>query len=206
MEIWERELAEIRASMAETMKGFAEIRKLQEENAKEFEKVWKLQEKNAKEFEKLGKFVKEVSKNVDGINSSNGKVAEDYFFNSLCATKTLGGVHFDMVKRHLSNSIPLEDGKTLDGEYDIALINKDSLGIVEVKYTVHKKDVENLVKKQVKNFKTLFPMYSKYKFYLGICGLSFNKQAEDAANKFGVGMLKLNGDAVEIRDKNLKVY
>jgi hypothetical protein len=49
-------------------------------------------------------------------------------------------------------------------------------------------------------------MYAKYKFYLGICGLSFNKQAEDAANKFGVGMLKLNGDAVEIRDKNLKVY
>jgi hypothetical protein len=199
MEIWEKELAEIRGimsenakKMAETMKGFAEIREMQKENAKE--------------FEKLGKFIKEVSKNVDGINNSNGKVAEDYFFNSLCATKSLGGVHFDMVKRHLRNSIPLEDGKTLDGEYDIALINKDSLGIVEVKYTVHKKDVENLVKKQVKHFKTLFPMYAKYKFYLGIGGLSFNKQAEDAANKFGVGMLKLNGDAVEIRDKNLKVY
>jgi hypothetical protein len=36
--------------------------------------------------------------------------------------------------------------------------------------------------------------------------MSFNKQAEDEAKKLGVGMLKLNGDAVEINDKNLKVY
>jgi hypothetical protein len=115
-------------------------------------------------------------------------------------------VHFDTVKRHLSNSIPLGDGKTLDGEYDIALINKDSLGIVEVKYTVEKEDVDNLVKKQVENFKLLFPMYARYKFYLGIGGMSFNKQAEDEAKKLGVGILKLNGDAVEINDKNLKVY
>jgi len=169
---------------------------LQKKNEKEFEK---LQKENAKGFE-------ELRKELGGIGRSNGKMAEDYFYNSLDAAKTLGGVHFDVVERHLKNSIPLEDGKTLDGEYDIALINKDSLGIVEVKYTVEKEDVENLVKKQVENFKLLFPMYAKYKFYLGIGGMSFNRQAEDAAKKLGVGILKLNGDAVEINDKNLKVY
>ena len=185
---------------------YEEIMALMAENAKGFAELWKLHEKSEKDFEELRKSMKEMSKELGGIGRSNGRVAEEYFFNSLDATKTLGGVHFDTVKRHLKNSIPLGDGKTLDGEYDITLINKDSLGIVEVKYTVEKEDVESLVKKQVENFKLLFPMYSDYKFYLGIGGLSFDKQAEDAANKLGVGILKLNGDAVEINDKNLKVY
>ena len=196
METFEEFMTAMKALREENEKGFTELRNLQKRN----------EEKRDKELAKLEKFIGEVSKNVDGIAKSNGKMAEDYFFNSLGEKKMLGGVHFDAVERNLKNSIPLGDGKTLDGEYDIALINKDCLGIVEVKYTVHKKDVEDLVKNQVKSFKRLFPMYAGYKFYLGIGGLSFNKQAEDAAKKLGVGMLKLKGDAVEIYDKNLKVY
>jgi hypothetical protein len=140
------------------------------------------------------------------MKKSSGEVAEEYFFNSLNATKTLGGVHFDSVKRNLKGTMSLENGKTLDGEYDIVLINKDSMGIVEVKFKVSRKDVENLAKKQVESFKRIFPNYSKYKFYLGIGSMSFNKQAEDEAKKLGVAIFKLNGDAVEIIDKNLKVY
>ena len=178
--------------MAKTMRGFAEIEKLQKENAKG--------------LAELKEYVYAVNSSIEGIKKNSGDVAEDYFFNSLNATKTLGGIHFDFVERNWKSSIPLGNGKTLNGEYDITLVNKDSLGIVEVKFTVHRKDVENLVEKQVENFKILFPMYANYKFYLGIGGLSFNKQAEDAAKKLGVGILKLNGDAVEINDKDLKVY
>jgi Holliday junction resolvase-like predicted endonuclease len=140
------------------------------------------------------------------MKKSSGEVAEEYFFNSLNATKTLGGVHFDSVEKNWKSSIPLENGKTLDGEYDIVLINKDSMGIVEVKFKVSRKDVENLAKKQVESFKRIFPNSAKYKFYLGIGSMSFNKQAEDEAKKLGIAIFKLNGDAVEIYDKNLKNY
>ena len=112
MEQWEKELAEIRAIMAETAKKSAETEKLTADNAKA---------------------IAELSKNIGGISRKNGKMAEEYFFNSLNQTKTLGGVHFDEVERNLKNRIPIGNGKTLDGEYDIALINKNSLGIVEVK-------------------------------------------------------------------------
>ena len=194
----------------ELMAGFAEIREQQKENAKGFARIEKMHEKNEREFEKQrkdnAKGFEELRKELSGIGRSNGKMAEDYFFNSLDATKTLGGVHFDFVERNWKSSIPLENGKTLDGEYDITLINKDYMGIVEVKFTDEKDDVENLVKKQVETFKRLFPIYANYKFYLAIGGMSINKQAEDEAKKLGVGMLKLNGDAVEINDKNLKVY
>ena len=196
METFEEFMAAMKALREENAKGFAELRELQKRNEEERKRN---EEKSEKEWA-------ELRKQLGGIGRRNGRMAEDYFYNSLEKTKTLGGVHFDVVERHLKNSIPLEDGKTLDGEYDIALINKDSLGIVEVKYTVEKEDVVNLVGEQVNKFKLLFPMYKKYRIYLGIGGLSFDSQAEDTAKKFGVGILKLNGDAVEIDDKNLKIY
>ncbi|MCL1946843.1 MAG: hypothetical protein FWF51_06810 [Chitinivibrionia bacterium] len=197
---------EFMAAMTENAKKMTELRELQEKTAKGLDKVEKMQEENAKGFAELRKSMKEMSKELGGIGRSNGEVAEEYFFNSLSATKTLGGVHFDSVEKNWKSSISLENGKTLDGEYDIVLINKDSMGIVEVKFKVHRKDVENLAKKQVESFKRIFPNYAKYKFYLGIGSMSFNKQAEDEAKKLGVAIFKLNGDAVEIIDKNLKVY
>ncbi|MCL1945637.1 MAG: hypothetical protein FWF51_00590 [Chitinivibrionia bacterium] len=206
-------VAAIKLSREESEKRCAEIEKMQKENAKELAEMReqqkenaKLQEETAKKLDKLGEYVYAVNTSVEGMKKSSGDVAEEYFFNSLEKTKTLGGVHFDSVERNWKSSISLENGKTLDGEYDIVLINKDSMGIVEVKFKVSRKDVENLAKKQVESFKRIFPNYSKYKFYLGIGSMSFNKQAEDEAKKLGVGIFKLNGDAVEIYDKNLKVY
>jgi hypothetical protein len=197
---------EFMAAMRENAKGFAELREQQKEGAKELAEMREQQKESTKKFEKLGEYVYAVNTSVEGMKKTSGDVAEDYFFNSLNATKTLGRVHFDSVERNWKSSIQFENGKTLDGEYDIVLINKDSMGIVEVKFTVHRKDVVNLVNKQVESFKCIFPRYANYKFYLGIGGMSFNKQAEDEAKKLGVGILKLNGDAVEINDKNLKVY
>ena len=171
METFEEFMTAMKALREENEKGFAEIREQQKTN----------EEKRNKELSELKEYVYAVNSSVEGMKKNSGDVAEDYFYNSLNVTKTLGKVHFDLVERNWKSSIPLENGKTLDGEYDIALINKDSLGIVEVKYTVEKEDVENLVKKQVENFKHLFPMYADYKFYLGIGSMSFNRQAKDEA-------------------------
>ena len=206
----EKKFAKLRELQEENARGFAELKELQKRNEEKSEKEWaelrKQQEENARGFAELKNYVYAVNSSVEGMKKNSGDVAEEYFFNSLNATKTLGGVHFDSVEKNWKSSIPLENGKTLDGEYDIVLINKDSMGIVEVKFSVHRKDVENLAKKQVETFKRIFSRYADYKFYLGIGGMSFNKQAEDEAKKLGVGIFKLNGDAVEIQDKNLKVY
>jgi hypothetical protein len=185
--------------MEEWRERLDRIEALVEENAK-------MQKKNEEGFAELREYVYAVNGSVERIKKSRGRVAEQYFYNSLNATKTLGGVHFDYLKKNLKSSIPLGDGQTLDGEYDILMINGNSVGIVEVKSSVYKKNIDNLVNNQLISFKKLFPMYANYNFYLGIGGMSFDKQAEDAAKKLGVCILKLNGDAVEIYDKNLKVY
>jgi len=41
---------------------------------------------------------------------------------------------------------------------------------------------------------------------LAVAGLNFDQQAEEAAQKHGVAILKIKGDVLEINDKKMKVY
>ena len=209
MEQWREELAEIRAIMKENAKGFAELKELQrkneEERKKNEEERKKNEEESAKKFAKLRKEIRNTSKNIGGISNRNSKMAEQFFYNSLKKTKTLGGVHFDYILRNLSNML-YKDEKTLKGEYDIVMTNEVASCIIEVKYTVELKDVKKLVDEQVNNFKVLFPEHTKPKVYLGIGGMAFDGNAEETAKEYGMAILKPNGNAVEVFDDNLKVY
>jgi len=197
MEQWEKELAEIRAIMADSAKGMAELRELQKENAKEFAEL-------KKEIKVMAKEVRRLNTTVCGVEKSNGMVAEESFYNSLSEKKTFGGIHFDDVKRNMYGDGSDDDNS--EGEYDIVMINGNSICIIEAKYKARVEDVFKLIKKQVKKFKKLFPQYGNYKYYLGIGGMSFTNGVERRAKELGVGILKLKGDVVEIHDENLKVY
>ena len=215
MEKWEKELEAIRAIMAEGAKEsnerIAELRELQEENAKGFAELRELQKENAKELVELKNDIKVMAKEVQrlnatvcGIEKSNGLVAEESFYNSLSEKKIFGGIHFDNIERNMYGDGFGDDNS--EGEYDIVMLNGNSICIIEAKYKARVEDVFKLVRKQVKKFKKLFPQYSNYKYYLGIGGMSFTSGVERRAKELGVGILKLKGDVVEIHDENLKVY
>ena len=158
-----------------------------------------------KTVDKMCNAVSGVKEELKGISDSNGMVAEDYFYASLDESKTLGGVHFDRMLRNVTNGIKF-DGKEINEEYDAVMYTDTSVCIVEVKYKVRKQDIRKLAMKRVQHFKMLFPMYANYKIYLAVGGMAFEKGAVDAAKELGMGVLQLNGDAVEIYDENLKVY
>jgi len=208
-------------TVAETSKAVFGVNKEREASLEKLEKavaettkaVFGVNKEREASLEKLEKAVAEttkavfgVDKKVNGIGDSNGMLAEDYFYESLNKTKTLGGLHFDIVSRNMKGALKLEDGTTLDEEYDTVMINDTAVCVVEVKYKVEKQDINRLAKKRVHNFKKLFPMYANYKIYLAFGGLTFQKGAVDVANELGLGVLRLNGDAVEIYDDNLKAY
>ena len=197
METWREELSEIRSIMAD---GARESEKSKKESDERLARI-------EKSIEKMSAEVRRLNNTVNGVSKSNGMMAEEFFYNSLKATKTFGGVHFDKVKKNLYGNASKEGGN-LEGEYDITMINGDSLCIVETKYRVRPDDVSDLVKRRLVKFRELLPKYADYKIYLGIGGMSFenDKMIEKKAKDFGVGILKLNGDVVEIYDKNLKVY
>ena len=162
--------------------------------------------KSRQEIEGLLQSLKETRKEVNGLGNSYGKHAESYFFESLKKSKQFGGIIYDFVDDDYKGSNKLPDGQVINGQFDIVMHNGDSLAIIEVKSKVQQNDVKDLVNRKINDFKKIFPQYANNKFFLGIAGFSFEKGAEDEALSSGVGILKLSGENVEIKDKHLIVY
>ena len=187
----------------ESDKWRVESEKLGADFDKRLEEAWKWLEDYKKENKEA---FAELRKNIFGISSSNGMVAEDYFYDSVDKTKVFGGNHFDLVRRNLNSKCKGEDGKECKMELDILLTNAIAVCMIEAKYRARKEDVSELAGDKVEKFRKLFPEYANHKLYLGLAAMSFEKGVEAEAKALGIGILKANGDAVEIDDANLKAY
>ena len=156
-----------------------------------------------KKIAETDRIVKELSKNVNGIANSNGEMAEEMIYNSLKRDKTFAGIKFYDIDRNIKLK---SKALKLDSEFDVVLENGDTVAIIETKYKVREKDVSELLNKKLNNFRKLFPMYANYKIMLGVGGMSFEKKAIIAANKKGIGIIKIVGDKVEYQTENVKIY
>lgn len=155
----------------------------------------KYQKETDRKLNKIGQIVGNISNN-------QGDVAEEFFFNTLKVNPHLGDIKFDDIE---SNSRKVRDG--IEDEFDILMTNGNSVGIVEVKYKVHKKDIDKLRDKKITNFKKLYPNYSNYKLYVGIAGFHINKEAEESAKESGFFVLKRYGNIVKFDNSDkVKVY
>ncbi|MDR2577915.1 MAG: hypothetical protein LBC70_03755 [Chitinispirillales bacterium] len=217
-------LDEIRALLAETAKYNAETARLYTEHAKWHAKEDKQRaERNVEEdrrrtesdrkhaeamvrADKLSAQINATRDVVNGISKSNNLVTENYFYESIYENNMFGGIHYDDIRTNMHSIKKMPDKTRLEGEYDLILINDTSICLIETKYRVRSKDIDNLVNKHVVNFKILFPDFADYNYYLGIAGWSFDEDSEAKARSLGIGILKLKGDAVVINDDNLKVF
>ena len=121
-----------------------------------------------------------------------GEITEEFFFNSLKATQTLGGIQYDFIDKNLTRSM----GK-LEDEFDIVMVNGKDVAIIEVKYKAHEADLTKLLTKKYENFKTLFPMYKDYRHHLVLATFSiYDDLKQDALSK-GVTVLQRKGDIFE---------
>jgi len=222
--------------MAENMKGFAELRESQkktdeqiketgEQMKKTDEKLDKVGERIDKlnatvtgnldkvgeridkvnkivtgNLDKVGERIDKVNKIVNGISDNSGFHAEQYFQEALAKNKTFGGEKYDKLVKNLSFQ-----GKE-SCEFDIFLVNGQSVAIIEAKNRIHPAAVEDVAVRKVAQFRKYFPEYKDYKLRLGIAGFSFDNYVMEEARKYGVGIIRQVGDAIELDDKNLKVY
>jgi hypothetical protein len=123
--------------------------------------------------------------------------AEEYFLSSLKKKLTFAGIHFDGVGDNFGGKLKLPDGSFVQDQFDIVLINDDAVAIIEVKYRARKEDVDTLVNKKVKNFRTIYPYYNGHRIYLGFGAMTFEKDVVENAKKHGVGILRQVGETVE---------
>ena len=158
------------------------------------------QKETAKQMAETDRKLDKVAKLVGNISNNQGDVTEEFFFNSLKVNPHLGDIKFDDI---LSNLRKAKGG--IEDEFDILMTNGDSIGLVEVKYKVHKRDIDKLKNKKIINFRKLFPIYKNYKLYVGIAGFHINDEAEESAKDNGFFVLKRYGDIVKFLTSRQKI-
>jgi len=192
----------------ELMSLFAEIGKKIEQSRAEHDKraaehdkeMAQLREQQKKTDERLTKKLDRLNEIVNGVSNNIGNHAEQYFQDVFSRKKELGGEKYDKLIRNLK----AESKESC--EFDIFLVNGRSVAIIEVKNRIHPNFVETIATDKVSQFRKYFPEYKNYKLYLGIAGFSFDDSVAEEAKKYGIGIIRQVGDAVEIDDKNLKAY
>ena len=143
--------------------------------------------------------IEKLKETIGGMANNQGAFAEEYFFNSFeNGKKNFFGERFDDVKKNLK-------GTETNDEYDIVMLNGNSLGIIEVKYKAHENDIPSVLKK-AGTFRANFPKYKDFKIYLGLASMSFYPELEQECIKEGIAVIKQVGDKIVINDSNLKVF
>jgi multidrug efflux pump subunit AcrA (membrane-fusion protein) len=197
------ELRELVASLAVTQASTAQkLDQLAEAQARTDAQLAKTDEQLAKTDAQLAKTDAQLAKTdakldklaemYGGVGNNQGKVAEEFYFNSLKFKPELNGIKFDFIEKNVTRS-----KGNLEEEYDLLLVNGEELYIVEVKYRLHPKDIERLVGRKVKHFMRLFPEYRNYRIHLALATFSVEDDVKQMALELGITLLQRRGQLIE---------
>jgi len=191
----DQELKDLVASLAVAQ---AKTDKQLNKTDKELNKLKEAQLKTDEQLNKTDKKLDKIASLVGSISNNQGDVTEEYFINSLEEYLRIGTIDFDYV---IPNFIAKKGHNKLV-EYDILLVNGESIAIVEVKYKAHIKDLEKLPQKieQLKNL----PQYKNYKVYAGIATFYATNNLITKAKEMGYFILQRKGDVIITHSNHLK--
>jgi hypothetical protein len=172
--------------------------KFEKEKA-EWEAEWRTKFDESKaEFDRRAK---KLDEQIGGISNNNGFIAEEYFFNSIKKKKqNFFGENFDRIEKNVKPPVA-----KIKDEYDIVLVNGQSVAIVEVKYKAHQNDVPSILRK-AETFRINFPNYASHKIYIGLATMAFYSDLEKECIEQGIAVIKQVGENVIINDANLKIF
>jgi uncharacterized coiled-coil protein SlyX len=200
--------ADVWAMIAENNKQFAETDKnmdrMSERVDRMAERVDKMAErvdKMAERVDKMAEKVDSVTEQIGGISDNMGHHAEQFFQDVFKRKLEFGMVKYDEMISNIAYK-----GKKGEIEFDIALLNGNSITLIEVKNRIHPNFVKILAEERIEKFRKFFPEFSDYSAYLGIAGFSFSDEVLDQASRYGIGIIKQVGEGVEITAKNLRAY
>jgi len=195
----DQELKDLVASFAEDRK---ELKLLIDQMAREAEVRAEARQKEAvARQEENDRLIKELARQMGGINENLGHHAEQFFQNVFKEKLEFGRIKYDEMIPNLTYK-----GKKDEIEFDIALVNGDSIALIEVKNRIHPDFVIKLAEERVEKFREFFHEFDNYDVYLGIAGFSFSDEVLDRASTYGIGIVRQVGEGVEIEANNLKVY
>ncbi len=149
-------------------------------------------------FKTVDEILDRVDEQLGGISNNQGDVAEEYFVNSLGESLAVAGMHFDTLLKNVGMQ-----QKGIRDEFDILLVNGESVALIEVKYKVHPNILDRLPQK-IAHLKQM-PQYKNYKVYAGIAGFYIPDSVIEEASKRGYFVLQRKGDIIETYADDLRV-
>jgi hypothetical protein len=194
----DQELKDLVASLA------VENRKtelMMQETDRQMRETDRIVKENAIQIKELRESLKEIGVQIGGISSNIGHHAEQFFQDVFKKRLEFGRVKYDEMIPNLTYK-----DKGVEIEFDVVLLNGNSIALIEVKNRIHPSFVKSLAEERIEKFREFFPRYSNYRAYLGIAGFSFSDEVLDQASRYGVGIIKQVGEGVEIEANNLKAY
>ena len=182
---------------------YKQILALTRANSKAIEQLAKSSEANKKAIEELTESSKAAQVRWDkfmerygGYVDNDSRGTDIFFIEGLWQKDLLvGDIKFDDL---VPNSQRRDEDKVVAIELDGLLINGTTVGMLEVKSTLHFKDVERVRDKRVGRFRDYYPEYSDKKLAVILAGKLINPDAAELARELGYILLKPNNQGISV--------
>jgi hypothetical protein len=185
----DKELQELLKSLIEAQKKTdAQLAKTDAQLAKTDAQLAKTDAQLAKTDAKLDR----LAEMYGGVSNNQGLAAEDFFYNSLKVEPVLKGISFDMIMKNTTRKVG-----DIEEEYDIILVNGSVIFLIEVKYRLHRNDIERFLNRKLPRFSILFPEYKDKSIHIAFASFAIQEDAFQLANEKGVTLLQRRGEVFE---------
>ena len=182
---------------------YKQILALTRANSKAIEQLAKSSEANKKAIEELTESFKASKAHWDrfmerygGYVDNDSRNTEIFFIEGLWQLDLLvGDIKFDDL---VPNSQRRDEDKVVAIELDGLLINGTTVGMLEVKTTLHFKDVERVRDKRVDRFREFYTEHSDKKLAVILAGKLINPDAAELARELGYILLKPNNQGISV--------
>lgn len=192
MDEWQQKFNDYFTGLQENGKQLKELREQQKENGKQLIELREQQKETRQQLKEASELQKRTARTLSNLGLNIGDVAEDYFIGALKSRTELASMRYDNVKTNE------EKGNGKRGEYDILLLNHETVIVVEVKHKLWKWHVDDFHNRRLSGFKELFPEYTDRMLFGALAGLTVHKEARARAVELGYLVLTQSGQQVKV--------
>jgi Holliday junction resolvase-like predicted endonuclease len=164
----------------------------------------RLEEQVAKTDAQLAKTdaqLKKLSEMIGGIVNNQGQVAEEFFYQSLGDQLQVANIKFDVIYRNLSGRV-----NGLQDEFDLILVNGDTLAMFEVKTKAHLNLIDTMLQRKIPNLRKVLPHFKNYKVYAGIASLVTYDELIEQTKNHGLFLLTQQGTHLEVVNETVTYF
>ena len=185
------------------MTTYKQILALTKANSQAIDRLAKSSEANKKAIEQLTEKFKASEARWDrfmerygGYVDNESRSTEIFFIDGLWQQDlVVGDIKFDDL---VPNSQRRDEDKVVAIELDGLLVNGTTVGMLEVKTTLHFKDVERVRDKRVDRFRKFYTEHSDKKLAVILAGKLINPDAAELARELGYILLKPNNQGISV--------